>query len=110
MTEQAGWEWKALEQFGRIKSALISSRTLQERLTTAAVEAGFLEPGMVPEERQQALQGITERLTRTEPQGDEGKFAASIAAMSGEERQQLAGDLLDLWCECHRAWREDPPA
>lgn len=102
------WEWKGWEQLGRIQSTLVmTAGTLQERLTKAVQEVAHLKADMVPEKHREALQSIVERLTAVAPVGGEGAFASSIAAMGEEERQQIAGELLDLWCECERAWSSE---
>lgn len=105
--DKDGWDTYAAEQLGHIKAALIGGGSLQQRLTWAAVDrVAFLEPRMVPETHREALQGIHDRLTTVVPAGDEGAFAASIAAMSEDEREELAGDLHRLWFDCQRAWAD----
>lgn len=108
MTEKAGWEWKAWEQLGYVQGALISSGSLEERLTRiAGPRIAFILPEMVPEEHRAKVKEIRGRLGSGEPQAGEGAYAAAIAAMSEEERMQLAKDLLILCFECEMAWRED---
>lgn len=96
MTTKEGWAFYAWEQLGAIQSALISRGSLEDRLTSVQnSRIAILRPDMLPERRREALEDIQGRLTRK-----------PIAAMSEDEREQLAEDLFELWAECERVWHD----
>ena len=96
MTTKEGWAFYAWEQLGAIQSSLISSSSLEDRLTSVQnTRIAVLTTEMLPELHREALEDIKSRL-KLKP----------IAAMSEDEREQLAADLFYLWFECERVWHD----
>ena len=81
--------------------ALIGPGHIQERLNSAAVLLVLLDPRMAfpsDPDAQSLFARSIERLTSSQPTGDEGTIEATTRTLSDDEGGRLAEDIFRLFC------------
>jgi hypothetical protein len=73
----------------KAKKKLEGRGILEKQLTNAVIEISYMRENEVPEYAWDSVESILSRCRTHEPQGDEGRFRASINAMTYEQLDSL---------------------
>jgi hypothetical protein len=87
----------ALEKLHQLVNTLSTHPgRIKERLLAGMMVAHTIQGGDFPDELREIWNEIYEQLTAVEPEGDEGRFAASINQMVEDTAIEIADRLVEL--------------
>ncbi len=88
------------EKFTNAVSDLATSpKSIQQRVCDAYLHSLIhVSVDSLPEEIQKQFQDMNERLTKSEPEGDEGSVKATTRDMSEDEASEIATEIWNMYC------------
>lgn len=97
-----GYTW---EKFYVAVETLVGQGSIQDRLCGAYSSALMrLEPKDLPKDLRADFIELERKLTSVEPTGDEGSIAASTKAMSADDAEKLAKQIVSMFNDIARSY------